>query len=167
MELQTLNIGSDESEYKVTIYNKLLERKAKLIKNPLDVSTEEKDYLETKKHWWRIEFKLKGQAASVDRSFNAFSENNVFRGLKVYKPDYKAADDMRTRAMVYYLLNHEDEWGNLSWESKKKYKEYIEAFSDYDLVDYLKDCYLRQCDMLKGQYIDYVLSDSSKNRKAR
>ncbi|MFF2157177.1 hypothetical protein ACFVVQ_17955 [Paenibacillus chitinolyticus] len=167
LELQTLNIGSEESDYRVTIYNKLLERKAKMNNNPLEVSREERVLLETKKSWWRVEFKLKGQAATVEKNFNAFSENNVFRGLKIYKANYKAADDIRTRAMMFYLINHENEWGNLTWESKKKYKEYFEALSEYDLVDYLKDCYLSKRDKLEAQYMDYILSDSSKNRQAR
>ncbi|OMD88142.1 hypothetical protein BSK49_15905 [Paenibacillus odorifer] len=164
LELQTLNIGSQESDYRVTIYNKLLERKAKLSMNPEEVSREEENLLETKKNWWRVEFKLEGQAALVETNLNAFSEYNVFRGLKIYKPNYKAVDDIRTRAMMFYLINHENEWGNLTWESKKKYKECFEAFSEYDLVDYLKDRYLLKREKLEAQYMDYILSDSSKIR---
>lgn len=162
--LQTLNIGSEESDYRVAIYNKLLERKAKMNNSPFEVSREERAYLETKQNWWRVEFKLKGRMATVEKNFNTFSENNVFRGLKIYKPNYKAADDIRTRAMMYYLINHENEWGNLSWESKKKYKECFEAFSEYDLVDYLKDRYILKRDKLEAQYMDYIISDSSKIR---
>lgn len=105
-----------------------------------------------------MEFKLEGQAALVETNLNAFSEYNVFRGLKIYKPNYKAVDDIRTRAMMFYLINHENEWGNLTWESKKKYKECFEAFSEYDLVDYLKDRYLLKREKLEAQYMDYILS---------
>lgn len=64
----------------------------------------------------------------------------------------------------FYLINHENEWGNLTWASKKKYKECFEVFSEYDLVDYLKDRYLLKREKLEAQYMDYILSDSSKIR---
>ncbi|MGE7364895.1 hypothetical protein ACQKKJ_16830, partial [Staphylococcus cohnii] len=60
------------------------------------------------------------------------------RFLEILQPDWKIIKRISDRAMVFMLLNEEEEWGKLERRTKNKYKQLIKEISPIDLTDLMK-----------------------------
>ncbi|EGO9035214.1 replication initiation protein, partial [Enterococcus faecalis] len=49
--------------------------------------------------------------------------NDCFNDLHILQPDWKTIERTSDRAMVFMLLNDEEEWGKLERRTKNKYKK--------------------------------------------
>jgi len=118
-KIETRYFGVRSSDRFVRIYNKKQERKDIA---DIDLNIE---------HLWRVEIELK--RGMVDYW------NNCFEDLHIIKPAWKTIENINERAMIYMLMNEEDEWGKLERKTKYKYKKLIENISPIDLTSVMKD----------------------------
>ncbi|WP_461241266.1 replication initiation factor domain-containing protein [Staphylococcus aureus] len=96
---ETKYFGVRDSDRFIRIYNKKQERKDNA---DVEVMSE---------HLWRVEIELK--RSMVDYW------NDCFNDLHILKPDWKIIKRSSDRAMVFMLLNDEEEWGKLERRTKK------------------------------------------------
>lgn len=115
---ETKYFGVRDSDRFIRIYNKKQERKDNA---DVEVMSE---------HLWRVEIELK--RSMVDYW------NDSFDDLHILKPDWKIIKRSSDRAMVFMLLNDEEEWGKLERRTKNKYKNLIKEISPVDLTDLMK-----------------------------
>ena len=59
--------------------------------------------------------------------------NDCFNDLHILQPDWKTIERTSDRAMVFMLLNDEEEWGKLG--GKNDYKDEIVYVYDYEKGD--------------------------------
>ena len=64
--------------------------------------------------------------------------NDCFNDLHILQPDWKSIQRTSDRAIVFMLLNDEEEWGKLHRNSRKKYKNLIKEISPVDLTKLMK-----------------------------
>ena len=115
---ETKYFGVRDSDRFIRIYNKKQERKDNA---DIEVISE---------HLWRVEIELK-------RSMVDFW-NDCFNDLHILQPDWKTIERTSDRAMVFMLLNDEEEWGKLERRTKNKYKKIIKEISPIDLTELMK-----------------------------
>ena len=115
---ETKYFGVRDSDRFIRIYNKKQERKDNA---DIEIDSE---------HLWRVEIELKRDM--VDHW------NDCFNDLHILKPNLKTIDNIKERAMIYLLINEEDEWGNLERRTKNKYREILKNTSEIDLTDLMK-----------------------------
>ena len=115
---ETKYFGVRDSDRFIRIYNKKQERKDNA---DVEVMSE---------HLWRVEIELK--RSMVDYW------NDSFDDLHILKPNWKIIKRSSDRAMVFMLLNDEEEWGKLERRTKNKYKNLIKEISPIDLTDLMK-----------------------------
>ena len=115
---ETKYFGVRDSDRFIRIYNKKQERKDNA---DVEVMSE---------HLWRVEIELK--RSMVDYW------NDSFDDLHILKPNWKIIKRSSDRAMVFMLLNDEEEWGKLERRTKNKYKNLIKEISPVDLTDLMK-----------------------------
>ncbi|MGW7982914.1 replication initiation factor domain-containing protein [Staphylococcus xylosus] len=115
---ETKYFGVRDSDRFIRIYNKKQERKDNA---DVEVMTE---------HLWRVEIEIK--RSMVDYW------NDCFNDLHILKPNLKAIDNIKERAMIYLLVHEEDEWGNLERRTKNKYRKILKDTSEIDLTDLMK-----------------------------
>ena len=115
---ETKYFGVRDSDRFIRIYNKKQERKDNA---DIEVMSE---------HLWRVEIELK--RGMVDYW------NDCFNDLHILQPDWKTIERTSDRAMVFMLLNDEEEWGKLERRTKNKYKKLIKEISPIDLTDLMK-----------------------------
>ncbi|MCT1915695.1 MULTISPECIES: replication initiation factor domain-containing protein [Staphylococcus] len=115
---ETKYFGVRDSDRFIRIYNKKQERK------------DNADIEVVSEHLWRVEIELK--RGMVDYW------NDCFNDLHILQPDWKTIERTSDRAMVFMLLNDEEEWGKLERRTKNKYKKLIKEISSIDLTDLMK-----------------------------
>lgn len=115
---ETKYFGVRDSDRFIRIYNKKQERK-----DNADVEV-------VSEHLWRVEIELK--RSMVDYW------NDSFDDLHILKPDWKIIERTSDRAIVFMLLNDEEEWGKIHRNSRTKYKNLIKEISPIDLTDLMK-----------------------------
>jgi hypothetical protein len=115
---ETKYFGVRDSDRFIRIYNKKQERK-----DNADIKVDSE-------HLWRVEIELK--RSMVDYW------NDCFNDLHILKPNLKAIDNIKERAMIYLLVHEEDEWGNLERRTKNKYRKILKDTSEIDLTDLMK-----------------------------
>lgn len=115
---ETKYFGVRDSDRFIRIYNKKQERKDNA---DVEVMSE---------HLWRVEIELK--RSMVDYW------NDCFNDLHILKPDWKSIERTSDRAIVFMLLNDEEEWGKLHRNSRTKYKKLIKEISPIDLTNLMK-----------------------------
>lgn len=115
---ETKYFGVRDSDRFIRIYNKKQERKDNA---DVEVMSE---------HLWRVEIELKGSMVDY--------WNDSFDDLHILKPNWKIIKRSSDRAMVFMLLNDEEEWGKLERRTKNKYKNLIKEISPVDLTDLMK-----------------------------
>src|SRR5699024_12614919 len=62
-----------------------------------------------------------------------------FDDLNILQPAWKTLEKSSERAMVYMLLNEEDEWGYLDRKTKAKFKKIIKEISDEHMENDMKN----------------------------
>ena len=115
---ETKYFGVRDSDRFIRIYNKKQERKDNA---DVEISSE---------HLWRVEIELKRNMVDY--------WNDCFSDLHILQPDWKIIKRISDRAMVFMLLNEEEEWGKLERRTKNKYKQLIKEISPIDLTDLMK-----------------------------
>ena len=115
---ETKYFGVRDSDRFIRIYNKKQERK------------DNADIEVVSEHLWRVEIELK--RGMVDYW------NDCFNDVHILQPDWKTIERTSDRAMVFMLLNDEEEWGKLERRTKNKYKKLIKEISPIDLTDLMK-----------------------------
>uniref|UniRef100_UPI0013B06067 replication initiation factor domain-containing protein n=1 Tax=Staphylococcus aureus TaxID=1280 RepID=UPI0013B06067 len=115
---ETKYFGVRDSDRFIRIYNKKQERKDNA---DIEVMSE---------HLWRVEIELKRDMVDY--------WNDCFNDLHILQPDWKTIERTSDRAMVFMLLNDEEEWGKLERRTKNKYKKLIKEISSIDLTDLMK-----------------------------
>ncbi|MEK4794743.1 replication initiation factor domain-containing protein, partial [Staphylococcus sp. FSL W8-0304] len=115
---ETKYFGVRDSDRFIRIYNKKQERKDNA---DIEISSE---------HLWRVEIELKRNMVDY--------WNDCFNDLHILKPDWKSIERTSDRAIVFMLLNDEEEWGKLHRNSRTKYKKLIKEISPIDLTDSMK-----------------------------
>lgn len=135
-EVETKYFGVRDSERYIRIYDKkkqLSEVKEKEI---------EDEYL------WRIEFELK---RNMTKKWDV-----CFDDLNILQPAWKTLEKSSERAMVYMLLNEEDEWGYLDRKTKAKFKKIIKEISDVHLENDMKNILQNEHTRLKNELADWM-----------
>lgn len=133
--LETLYIGSRESNLMHRIYDKARERK--------------KAGEEVEGFWWRVEAECKfDKEQAIHPWYNPFERiecllENDFGGLA-----------MKDRAMVEYLQRHPNEWSKLDSRNKRKYRDMIAGESS-KLNPSPSDVYKKENDKLYQQLVAY------------
>lgn len=74
--------------------------------------------------------------------------------MHILKPDWKTIERTSDRAIVFMLLNDEEEWGKLHRNSRTKYKKLIKEISSVDLTDLMK-LTLKENEKQLQQHIDF------------
>ena len=115
---ETKYFGVRDSDRFIRIYNKKQERK------------DNADIKIMSEHLWRVEIELKRDMVDY--------WNDCFNDLHILQPDWKTIERTSDRAMVFMLLNDEEEWGKLERRTKNKYKKLIKEISLIDLTDLMK-----------------------------
>ena len=115
---ETKYFGVRDSDRFIRIYNKKQERKDNA---DIEVISE---------HLWRVEIELKRNMVDF--------WNDCFNDLHILQPDWKTIERTSDRAMVFMLLNDEEEWGKLERRTKNKYKKIIKEISPIDLTELMK-----------------------------
>ncbi|WP_432723416.1 replication initiation factor domain-containing protein (plasmid) [Staphylococcus equorum] len=115
---ETKYFGVRDSDRFIRIYNKKQERK------------DNADIEVVSEHLWRVEIELKRDMVDY--------WNDCFYDLHILQPDWKTIERTSDRAMVFMLLNDEEEWGKLERRTKNKYKKLIKEISPIDLTDLMK-----------------------------
>ncbi|RIM42654.1 replication initiation protein [Staphylococcus cohnii] len=115
---ETKYFGVKDSDRFIRIYNKKKERKDNA---DIEIDVE---------HLWRVEIELKRNMVDY--------WNDCFNDLHILKPDWKTIERTSDRAIVFMLLNDEEEWGKLHRNSRTKYKKLIKEISSVDLTDLMK-----------------------------
>ncbi|MEG9536187.1 MAG: replication initiation factor domain-containing protein [Staphylococcus saprophyticus] len=133
---ETKYFGVRDSDRFIRIYNKKQERKDNA---DVEVMSE---------HLWRVEIELK--RSMVDYW------NDCFSDLHILKPNLKAIDNIKERAMIYLLVHEEDEWGNLERRTKNKYRKILKDTSEIDLT-YLMKSTLKANEKKLEKQIDFWL----------
>ena len=135
---ETKYFGVRDSDRFIRIYNKKQERK------------DNADIEVVSEHLWRVEIELKRDMVDY--------WNDCFNDLHILQPDWKTIERTSDRAMVFMLLNDEEEWGKLERRTKNKYKKLIKEISPVDLTDLMKSTLKSNEKQLQKQ-IDFWLSD--------
>lgn len=130
-DVETYYIGGRESEMKLRIYNKAKEQK-------------EKD-----KIWWRVEVQLRGKTAEMYRqcSLDGNVDINPFNDIvPVVDGDFPELD-IKTRAMVKYLIQYPSGFEELSKASRAKYKKIIQGLASWETIDLRKKWYEKSSEL--------------------
>lgn len=135
---ETKYFGVRDSDRFIRIYNKKQERK------------DNADIEVVLEHLWRVEIELKRDMVDY--------WNNCFNDLHILQPDWKTIERTSDRAMVFMLLNDEEEWGKLERRTKNKYKKLIKEISPIDLTEIMK-LTLRENKKQLQKQIDFWLSN--------
>lgn len=135
-EVETKYFGVRDSERYIRIYDK---------KKQLSEVKEEEI---TEEHLWRIEFELK---RDMTKKWDACFDN-----LSILQPAWKTLEKSSERAMVYMLLNEEDEWGYLDRKTKAKFKKIIKEISDVHLENDMKNILQNEHTRLKNELADWM-----------
>ncbi|MCC4221863.1 replication initiation factor domain-containing protein [Staphylococcus saprophyticus] len=115
---ETKYFGVRDSDRFIRIYNKKQERKDNA---DIEIISE---------HLWRVEIELKRSMVDM--------WNDCFDDLHILKPYWKTIERTSDRAIVFMLLNDEEEWGKIHRNSRTKYKNLIKEISPIDLTDLMK-----------------------------
>lgn len=134
---ETKYFGVKDSDRFIRLYNKKKERKDNA---DIEIDAE---------HLWRVEIELKRYMVDY--------WNDCFNDLHILKPDWKKIERTSDRAIVFMLLNDEDEWGKIHRNSRTKYKKILKEISPVDLIDLMKLA-LKENENQLQKHIDFWLN---------
>lgn len=114
-KLETIYFGAGESDDRMRVYDK-----AKQLG---------KNYITEDFEWTRIEAQVRREYARA-MAYNPFMKIRVTKKAGAYENM-----DLRTRSMLEYLENHPEAWGELSKNSRSKYKKLLTDAQTVELLD--------------------------------
>lgn len=133
---ETKYFGVRDSDRYIRIYNKK--------KQLRDVKEEEIEH----EHLWRIEFELKRSMTN--------KWDKCFDDLHILQPDYYSIDNFEERAKIYYLINEQSAWGQISKNTKTKYRKKIKELSPLNMSDDLRKVLNEKHQKLSEELQDYI-----------
>lgn len=152
-KLETLNLGSINSSFHITIYNKKKEIEAKHKK---DIPKNDLKAYSSNLNWWRVELKVKSDKAKIKGDFSPFDEDELFKkGFKIHKPGWSFIKDVETRLIVKSLIDLPDSLNEMSPYSRRKYKKILSEIKDYDYTDFLKVAYQNKKEIIVKECLSY------------
>lgn len=141
---ETKYFGVRDSDRFIRIYNKKQERK--------DVAEIEME----QENFWRFEIELKRKR--VDEW-----NGGCFDDMHVIKPAWATVEKDSDRAMVYFLLHQENEWGKIDRRIKYKMRKLLKEISPIDLTNLMKSA-LRENESEMQKEINYWLEFERKGK---
>ncbi|WP_354680660.1 replication initiation factor domain-containing protein (plasmid) [Macrococcoides caseolyticum] len=115
---ETKYFGVRDSDRFIRIYNKKQERKDNA---DIDLTVE---------HLWRFEIEIK--RTMVDEWKNCFND------MYILNPDWSLIKKDSDRAMAYFLIHEENEWGKIDRRTKYKMRKLLKEISPIDLTNLMK-----------------------------
>lgn len=117
-EIETWYVGGKDSEMKIRIYNKAKEQK---IKNKI---------------WWRVEVELRKDSAKALGVHKGDIDVNPFEHVTPVLDGNFPELDIRTRAMVKYLIDNPDGFSELSNKTRAEYRRTIRMVGSWECIDF-------------------------------
>jgi len=154
-KLETLYIGSKESEWHVCIYNKKLEKMKELKKEENTKSLKanltdwEREQLTKRKHWWRVEVRVRQDKADPE-----ISEYELFQSFHLIRPNFESSNRIQEQALIYFLTRFPEKIQQMNYRTKKKALSLLINSSEYDLVPFLRLSFFQ-----KQRHLEYQLKD--------
>src|SRR5699024_8296064 len=133
---ETKYFGVRDSERYIRIYNKK--------KQLRDVKEEEIEH----DHLWRIEFELKRSMTN--------KWDKCFDDLHILQPDYLAVENFEERAKIYYLMNEQSAWGEISKNTKTRYRKKMKELSAVNMSDDLRKVLSEKHEELSEELKQYI-----------
>lgn len=141
-KLETLYIGAPNAHLRIRVYDKAKERR--------------KAGEEVEGHWWRVEAQIR------DEWVNHFLLGiDPFSGLQIKQATWNEFEDIREQAMVKFLLDFPEKIGELSKNSRAKYKKILASLDANKEID-VQSLYAESKTEIRKQ-IDYWLDFSRRN----
>lgn len=119
-EVETWYVGGKSSDPKIRIYNKAKEQRKK------------------DKVWWRVEVQMRRETCKFIEDFNGEVIYNPFKDIYPVKDgDFKELN-IKTRALVKYLIQHPEGFSELAKASRSKYRKILieEAKKSKETIDF-------------------------------
>lgn len=133
-EVQTIYYGSSASGKQIRQYNKLAEQISKG-NDSVNVNS-----------WWRLELQLRSNVVS--------DYPTIVRDMlkNFYVPDYDKVKSVQQKAVIFWLVNCPESWGELNERSRTRYhKIFRELPKENDLAIEMAQEFLAQFDRLKNE----------------
>jgi len=122
-KLETYYIGAPDSNLRFRIYDKAKEQKIE------------------GKNWWRVEVQMRGEVCGWIKQVNPFEQ------VKFVKPMLNSVEDIRTKAMLFYLQQNPNEWGKISKNIRSKYKKILNTLPSEKEIN-VADLYEKSADKI-------------------
>lgn len=117
-EVETWYVGGKESEVKIRIYDKAKEQKIK------------------DKVWWRVEVQLRKESATMLGIHKGDADINPFKHVTPVINGNFPELDIKSRAMVSYLIDHPEGFSELSSKTRAEYKKTIRMIGSWECIDF-------------------------------
>lgn len=141
-EVETWYIGGRSSDVRIRIYNKAKEQQKK------------------DKVWWRVEVQMRRETCKIVEAFNGEVIYNPFKDIYPVKDgDFKHLD-IKTRALVKYLIQHPEGFSELSKNVRGKYKRMIAEEGSRETIDFAAE-WEKKYSLLKSELKNWL--DITKN----
>lgn len=118
-EVETWYVGGKDSELRVRIYNKAKEKKMK------DVI------------WWRVEVQMRGEVAKMVQEYNVIY--NPFEHVTPVVNSGFPELDIKTRAMVRYLIDNPQAFNELSKKTRAEYRKLIRLVGSWECINFYEE----------------------------
>lgn len=119
-DMETCYIGGEHSEQRIRIYNKAKEQK-------------EDDIV-----WWRVEVQLRGEMAKLVTDWKALATINPFEHITPITDGYFPELEIKTRAMLNYLMYYPSGFAELSKNTRSEYKKLLRGLSSWECIDFYR-----------------------------
>ncbi|MGG1397629.1 hypothetical protein ABE288_07315 [Bacillus salipaludis] len=164
-KLETLYIGSKESEWHVCIYNKKQEKMKELRKEEkakengidyiADLTDWEREQLLKRTHWWRVEIRVRRDKADAE-----ISEEEMFQSFHLVKPCFEISNRIQEQALIFFLTIFPEKIQQMNYRTKKRTEDILLNSSEFDLVSVLRLAFVQNQHQLEYQLKDYLSSTS-------
>ena len=120
-----------------------------------DLTDWEREQLQNRKHWWRIEIRVRR-----DKAHPEISENEMFQSLHLIKPSFSNTKRIQDQALIFFLNSFPEKIEEMNYKAKKRAQELLLNTSDFDLVTVLRLAFAQNMYKLEIELKDYLSSSS-------
>ncbi|WHY34219.1 hypothetical protein QNH44_24980 [Cytobacillus firmus] len=172
-KLETMYIGSRESDWHACIYNKKKEKMKELLKEQkskengkgkeyvADLTDWERKQLHKRIHWWRIEIRVRREKADPE-----ISKKDLFQSLHLVEPSYIKTQSIQDQSLIYFLTNFPDKIEQMNYNPKKRAQEMLLNTSEFNLVTVLEIAYAQDFYKLEYELKEYLSCSQLKEHEA-
>ena len=136
-QIETMYIGSPNSNNHVKIYNKKLQ-----------LGKEENTYIDLE-HLWRFEITLKSK--------KIYDFRNALNNVDLYLPNYEMVESIPEKAMLYFLDNHPNHWADLHENTRTKYRKLLKETQDFVITEVLRERLLEESERLVNEMNSFLI----------